>query len=959
MPGSGRGAGWQQVLDRAGEIVGNRWLIVLLSGTAAGLWWWAKQVTVEIGHLPLQLAGDREGAIEVLTRLRDSVGESVSAGAEALDGIRANIFVDFGFIPVYVALLAGLLLFARRHWYLVSRLHRIIDVTVLLVVGAGVFDYVETGLILSYLPDTLEPSALAGIGSTAPLLASSFAVVKYTALAAAAVLVVPALVGGGWRAVAKWAHFERSRWIPGLSMQTLDRPPSWSESIPDADAGDRGRVGVCFSGGGIRAGSFALGGIQALHREGVLPGDVDVMTSVSGGGYLAGAYEMARSRGAFAAGGETPHSLASGSPEERFIRNHSAYLTYEPGQKLALAGHLLRGIALNALAVFLVLYVLLRPVGWGLWEINDGLIDPSSGSVLFSIPTAHLLAVGWALALAGLAYFMTMMPTVVGEGDGHDAFVFAGKAFTGWAALIAFVVLVVPFALWVTFVAMPWLLGWLVESVPIAEGEPDTKARILTLIGAGGALAFIAEGARRQLQKVSFSAWAIIAAAVVVPALLLFLVASVIRGGYVDGTGSGAAPFGQPISERWYWLILTGSLFVWGLMSDQRSWSMHRFYKRRLADAFSVRRVRPSGAPAYAEQIPYREPTYFRTPAGEPPLVVACVANVNDYAVEPPGLRATSFTFSAVEIGGPQVGYLPTEALKVRFEERVRRRDITVPAAVAISGAAASPAMGKMSLPMLRMLIALANVRLGVWFPNPRWVRHNGLGVEPSEGETEPRQWFDRPRLPYLFKEMLGIHSIDDKFLYLTDGGHLDNLGLVELLRRGCRLVYAFDAAGGKPGTFATIGEAMAIARAELGVAFDLDLNQLRPADAAPPPGTPGTATWSSAAKGGGWPWSRRRPVRGGTLVEQSYAIGTFRYPDGRTGDIVYVQAAATASMPWAVRWYWEKNPAFPNHSTAGQDFDFREFEAYRALGFWAGTVAHREFSGGAEMAFEEVKSGL
>ena len=43
-----------------------------------------------------------------------------------------------------------------------------------------------------------------------------------------------------------------------------------------------------------------------------------------------------------------------------------------------------------------------------------------------------------------------------------------------------------------------------------------------------------------------------------------------------------------------------------------------------------------------------------------------------------------------------------------------------------------------------------------------------------------------RPTPRYLIKELFGWNSVNDKFLYVTDGGHYENLGLVELLRRGC-----------------------------------------------------------------------------------------------------------------------------------------------------------------------------
>ena len=54
-----------------------------------------------------------------------------------------------------------------------------------------------------------------------------------------------------------------------------------------------------------------------------------------------------------------------------------------------------------------------------------------------------------------------------------------------------------------------------------------------------------------------------------------------------------------------------------------------------------------------------------------------------------------------------------------------------------------------------------------------------------------------RPRPEYLWKELFGRNRIDDKFLYVTDGGHYENLGLVELPRRGCGTIYCFDACGG------------------------------------------------------------------------------------------------------------------------------------------------------------------
>ncbi len=87
----------------------------------------------------------------------------------------------------------------------------------------------------------------------------------------------------------------------------------------------------------------------------------------------------------------------------------------------------------------------------------------------------------------------------------------------------------------------------------------------------------------------------------------------------------------------------------------------------------------------------------------------------------------------------------------------------------------------------------------------------------------------------------------------------------------------------------------------------------------------------------------RRAEVRGGVLVARPYVWGTFtdpRLPEGAEGHICYVQAAVSEQAPWQVRSYWEADERFPNHATIDQDFDFAEFEAYRALGYWAAGAA-------------------
>ena len=101
--------------------------------------------------------------------------------------------------------------------------------------------------------------------------------------------------------------------------------------------------------------------------------------------------------------------------------------------------------------------------------------------------------------------------------------------------------------------------------------------------------------------------------------------------------------------------------------------------------------------------------------------------------------------------------------------------------------------------------------------PNPRRVdvfRTSGAPAGGQARDPEVKRFLPRPRPSYLFRELFGWNNLNARFLYVTDGGHYENLGLVELLRRECMQVYCFDASGGS--SFAALGDAVALARSEM-----------------------------------------------------------------------------------------------------------------------------------------------
>jgi len=223
---------------------------------------------------------------------------------------------------------------------------------------------------------------------------------------------------------------------------------------------------------------------------------------------------------------------------------------------------------------------------------------------------------------------------------------------------------------------------------------------------------------------------------------------------------------------------------------------------------------------------------------------------------------------------------------------------ITLGTSIAISGAAASPNMGSYSEPALAFLMTLFDVRLGWWIGNPK------------------SKWWKRgsPVIGFwrLLSELLGNTNDESNFLYLSDGGHFENLGIYELVRRHCRLIVACDASCDEKFMLTDLHNAMEHCRTDLGVIITLeDDAQLKPT------GEPGELR------------SKRHFVK-----------GTINYPNSTPGTIIYIKPTLVEGDPEDVLAYGKVNPHFPHDTTANQWFDEAHFENYRALGEAAGRSA-------------------
>lgn len=171
-------------------------------------------------------------------------------------------------------------------------------------------------------------------------------------------------------------------------------------------------------------------------------------------------------------------------------------------------------------------------------------------------------------------------------------------------------------------------------------------------------------------------------------------------------------------------------------------------------------------------------------------------------------------------------------------------------------------------------------------------------------------------------REILGSYPCDDRFLFLTDGGHYENLGLVELLRRRCTTIYCIDASGDVPPLAEALADAIDLAYEELGVTITLN------------------DQWG-LVPGGGPPIDPADPLSAlnGRLSRTAVIDGTVTYPAesglpaGTTGRIVIAKALLTPDMPYPLLAHAVRAPAFPDDSTGDQWFDHTQFTAYCSLG--------------------------
>lgn len=747
------------------------------------------------------------------------------------------------------------------------------------------------------------------------------------------------------------AVFDRDAVIREERRRLDDRRTQRRRAATTADAAARhapltdtnGPIGLALSGGGIRSAATSLGALQALNASGRLDG-FDYLSTVSGGGYIGATLTAAwtrkdanndtvKGRDAAVFGQDISDNDVVGH-----LRNHSSYLVPRHQTALRNGGEalvvILRGLVANLVSVAAVLLLLVLATGgaYALFAISP---QPATAYWLAWMPAgATLLLAATLLLWAVIRSRETSTPSLNGDTAGWMLRV----AYSVWiaVALVFIARLQVP--------AIDWMYLWMCAGARLTwSWLPPVLAAMVVLLFYTKLDRFLAATARDKTVKTRslrlLTHVGLVLAALVVP-VLLWLVYLALCAWLI-----------HPLPDWWLaprerWILVgcagAGAAIVLCLL-DANKYSLHRLYRDRLSQAF-ISIPRQDAAPTgqnEAPRVPVPRLSELSNARGPYPIINAAINLNGSLAANKLGRNAGFFIFTPLHVGCETTGYVATETMEAADPA------LDLGTAIAISGAAVSSNMGSAGHALLAPTLALLNVRLGYALPNPKRLddvlRPAPAGAPTANAPTQASPWRRRwigpwPRIAFLRQEIVGALNEDSPWVYLTDGGHIENLGIYALLQRRCRLIVAVDAEADPERALGSLLKLERYARIDLGVRIVLPWEEIA------------TQCLATAARRA----DRSAPRDKGPHI----AVGRIAYPaiakasgakeggakDGGAKDegeqpafdgvLVYVKSSLTGDEKDYILDYARRYPSFPHETTLDQMFSEEQFEMYRGLGF-------------------------
>ena len=648
-------------------------------------------------------------------------------------------------------------------------------------------------------------------------------------------------------------------------------------------------TGLALSGGGIRSATFNLGVIQALAKNGILK-NVDYLSTVSGGGYIGSCLSsLLNGTGQNAAStewnNEFPFYHDAGEEEPpplRHLRDFSNFLApHGFSGVIQMPALLLRGFLTNLSVAlpFVVFSAIFFSLVWG-----NSIEQAASPLDLYIItPYSFGVVVLFALGSLGAASWTQR---------GRERL----RRIWVWVSLIPMFVLGVETIPAATAVVIILKEGYNLTDLGAAAGVIGGILPVLFAEKAAGK-------ASKLTGKIALAAIGLLA-----PLVLLFLHSYLVS--YLIEVMTSPFAF-QSLGVI---VVLGGLVFAWNLLRyNANLTSMLPFYRDRLTKAY-LRKWNPRSSKTEDNS----EQKLSELESRGPYHIINTTMNLQgspDLTLH--GRNSRVFVLSKRFCGyTDSTGDHYAKTADLEWTDR----NLTLGTAMSVSAAAAAPNMGMLTVPFLTFLMTMLNIRLGYWLLHP-----DKCPKRSPNRRTHQRPPRKRPGICYLFREMMG--KVDGKkYVNLTDGGHLENLGVYELLRRQCKLIIACDAEADPDRKFPSLARVIRFARIDWGIDIDIDVADLR------------------------------KGANGQSL--KGWAVGRIRYPDKKIGYLLYIKSSLLETRISMSRPTRQRIRHFRTRGTGDQFFSEAQFEAYRSLGHKiASTLCERvnplRFVGNPEKLYE------
>lgn len=255
---------------------------------------------------------------------------------------------------------------------------------------------------------------------------------------------------------------------------------------------------------------------------------------------------------------------------------------------------------------------------------------------------------------------------------------------------------------------------------------------------------------------------------------------------------------------------------------------------------------------------------------------------------------------------------------------------------MAISGAAISSGAGRYTGAAFSLLVTLANLRLGYWWDSGLYAGDRAqVPILNTKVELVKRFCYR-----FLGTQSLLVSELRGRFggpwrrhFYLSDGGHFENSGVYELLRRRVPYIIAIDGGQDRLQQGTGLGELIRIARIDFGCDFEEASNDPNhPVQGIPPDALKTLGSIADMLSTHASPNAKSHA----TLLRVRYPLKG----NAKTGWIsrnqswmLYIRLSMTGDEPADLMNYRATHPDFPNQTTIDQDFDEPQFESYRKLG--------------------------